>query len=39
MASELIKNYPAILQDLKEKIRQARLRATLAVNTELLNIY
>lgn len=39
MASELSKNYSAILQDLKEKIRQARLRATLAVNAELLKIY
>ena len=39
MASEPIKNYSAILQDLKEKIRQARLQATIAVNNELLNVY
>ncbi|MFM9909026.1 MAG: YhcG family protein [Chitinophagaceae bacterium] len=39
MASELSKNYTAILQDLKEKIRQARLRATIAVNNELLKVY
>lgn len=39
MASELSKNYSAILQDLKEKIRQARLRATIAVNNELLKVY
>lgn len=39
MTSELGKNYALILQDLKEKIRKTRLRATLAVNTELLNIY
>lgn len=39
MASELSKTYTAILQDLKEKIRQARLRATIAVNNELLKVY
>jgi len=39
MSSEISKNYATILQDLKEKIRQARLRATLAVNNELLKVY
>lgn len=39
MASDLSKNYTSILQDLKEKIRQARLRATVAVNNELLKVY
>jgi predicted nuclease of restriction endonuclease-like (RecB) superfamily len=39
MASERSKNYTVILQDLKEKIRQARLRATIAVNNEPLKVY
>ncbi|HEV8081769.1 MAG TPA: PDDEXK nuclease domain-containing protein [Chitinophagaceae bacterium] len=39
MASEVGKNYIDVLQGLKEKIRQARLRATLAVNNELLTAY
>lgn len=39
MASEVGKNYIVVLQGLKEKIRQARLRATLAVNNELLTAY
>jgi predicted nuclease of restriction endonuclease-like (RecB) superfamily len=34
-----IMNYPQILGSLKEKIRQAQLRAVLSVNTELLGIY
>jgi len=36
---ELEKNYGLILQSLKEKIRQARQRASLAVNTKLLEVY
>lgn len=39
MTAELGKNYRTVLQDLKEKIRQARLRAILAVNNELLKVY
>lgn len=39
MASELSKNYAAILQSLKEKIRQARLQAVLSVNKALLEVY
>ena len=38
-APALNKNYIDVLQSLKEKIRQARLRATLAVNRELLTVY
>ena len=34
-----ITNYPHILGTLKEKINQARLRAVLTVNAELLGIY
>jgi predicted nuclease of restriction endonuclease-like (RecB) superfamily len=33
------KNYHHILQSLKEKIRQSRVKATLAVNKELLIVY
>lgn len=39
MASGIDKSYSNILQDLKEKIRQARLQATVAVNNELLKVY
>jgi predicted nuclease of restriction endonuclease-like (RecB) superfamily len=39
MASEVNKKYIEVLQSLKEKIRQARLRATIAVNNELLKVY
>ena len=39
MASEPGKNYVAVLKDLKEKIRQARLQATITVNNELLKLY
>lgn len=39
MASEITNNYIEVLQNLKEKIRQARLRATIAVNNELLKVY
>lgn len=39
MASELDKDYGFILQDLKEKIRQARLRASVVVNAQLLQVY
>ncbi len=39
MAAELSENYIQILQSLKEKIRQARLQASLAVNNELLKVY
>ena len=39
MGSELDKSYGQILQDLKEKIRQARLRASVVVNAQLLQVY
>jgi predicted nuclease of restriction endonuclease-like (RecB) superfamily len=39
MSSALDKNYGQILQDLKEKIRQARLRASVEVNAQLLQVY
>lgn len=40
MSSELEKkDYGLILQDLKEKIRQARLRASFTVNAQLLHLY
>lgn len=39
MSSQPDSNYRNILQSLKEKIRQARLKATLAVNKELLKVY
>lgn len=39
MSSELRTTYTNILYDLKEKIRQARLRAAIAVNSELLKVY
>lgn len=39
MSSELDKEYGLILQDLKEKIRQARLRASVVVNAQLLQVY
>jgi len=39
MSSEQDKSYGQILQDLKEKIRQARLRASVVVNTQLLQVY
>lgn len=39
MSSQPDSNYRNILQSLKEKIRQARLKATLAVNQELLKVY
>ena len=39
MAAELNKNYAAILNNLKGKIRMAGLQAALAVNTELLKVY
>jgi hypothetical protein len=39
MSSELDKTYGQILQDLKEKIRQARVRASVVVNVQLLQIY
>ena len=39
MSSELDKDYGFILQDLKEKIRQARLRASVVVNAQLLQVY
>ncbi len=39
MASELDKSYFETLQSLKEKIRYARLKATLAVNYELISVY
>ena len=39
MSSELDKNYGQILQHLKDKIRQARLRASVVVNAQLLQVY
>lgn len=39
MSSDTTKKYIAVLQNLKEKIRQARLRSVLSVNKELLHIY
>lgn len=39
MANSFSKNYMDVLQDLKEKIRQARLRAVVAVNNELLSVF
>ncbi len=39
MSSELESGYGQILQDLKEKIRQARLRASVVVNAQLLQVY
>jgi predicted nuclease of restriction endonuclease-like (RecB) superfamily len=39
MSSELDKDYGFILQELKEKIRQARLRASVVVNVQLLQVY
>lgn len=39
MSSELDKNYGQILQDLKDKIRQARLRASVVVNAQMLQVY
>jgi predicted nuclease of restriction endonuclease-like (RecB) superfamily len=39
MISELGKNYGEVLQSLKLRIQQARLKATLAVNKELLQVY
>ncbi len=39
MSSDLNNNYLNILQGLKEKIRQSRLKATIAVNNELLTVY
>ena len=39
MISKSTKNYIATLNSLKEKIRQARLRANYTVNTQLLQLY
>ena len=39
MASDAGKKYIDVLRGLKEKIRQARLQATIAVNYELLKVY
>lgn len=39
MHSELDRRYGQILQGLKEKIRQARLQAAIAVNSQLLQVY
>lgn len=39
MSSELDKNYGQILQDLKDKIRQTRLRASVVVNAQMLQVY
>ena len=39
MSSEIDKDYGLILKDLKEKIRQARLRASVVVNEQLLQVY
>ncbi|MFP5040039.1 PDDEXK nuclease domain-containing protein [Parasediminibacterium sp. JCM 36343] len=39
MSFEISKDYPAILNNLKETIRQARMQATIAVNNILLIVY
>lgn len=39
MGSELFENYAGVLHGLKEKIRNARLRATITINYELLKVY
>ena len=40
MASELItSDYPAFVADLKERIRTAQVRASLAVNREMVLLY
>ncbi len=39
MASEVNKNYIEVLQDLKEKIRQARLQVSFTANTHLIKLY
>ncbi len=39
MADMVSKNYMIVLQTLKERIRQARLRAVVAVNNELLTVF
>jgi predicted nuclease of restriction endonuclease-like (RecB) superfamily len=39
MADMVSKNYMTVLQTLKERIRQARLRAVVAVNKELLTVF
>ncbi len=39
MSSELEKNYGKVLQLLKEKIRQARMRANHSVNKQLILLY
>ncbi|HET9057116.1 MAG TPA: PDDEXK nuclease domain-containing protein [Chitinophagaceae bacterium] len=39
MASEITNNYIEVLQSLKEKIRQSRLRAAHSVNKQLLLLY
>ncbi len=39
MSSELSKTYAAILKGLKAKIREARMRASLSVNAQLLEVY
>lgn len=39
MSSEMVKNYTQILSELKTKIKQSQLKATLAVNSELLSVY
>ena len=37
--STLPDQYPAILEELKKQIRQARLKASLAANAEMLTLY
>jgi len=39
MKTDLVVNYPALLTDIKQRIRQAQTRAILAVNRELLALY
>jgi len=39
LAAETPKNYPAFLADLKQRIRSARLQASLSVNRELVLLY
>jgi predicted nuclease of restriction endonuclease-like (RecB) superfamily len=39
MSTELDKNYGQILKDLKDKIRRARIRASVVVNAQVLQMY
>ncbi len=34
-----MKNYPALLQEIKDRIRQAQVKATMSANMEMLLMY